>query len=131
MIPSILKNKGKINVTRNINILTRITDRKISCAYTHVYHIIKNRGPGPYNYLHQADDRKYISGLSPMQNQREVHMFYLAREVGKIYRCSRWEKGNFIMINEFKYGKTWKLWLSSHSLSLYSTFNECISRQCA
>ena len=28
------------------------------------------------------------------------------------------------MINEFKYGKTWKTWSSSLSLLLYSTFNE-------
>ena len=43
-----------------------------------------------------------------MQNWREAHMFYLAREVGKIWRCSCWEKGNFIMINKFKYCQTWK-----------------------
>ena len=28
-----------------------------------------------------------------------------------------------IMINEFKYGQTWKIWRSPLSLSLYSTFN--------
>ena len=33
-------------------------------------------------------------------------------------------KGNFIMINEFKYGQTWKIWPSPLSLSLYSTFKE-------
>ena len=26
------------------------------------------------------------------------------------------------MINEFKYGQTWKIWPSTISLSLYSTF---------
>ena len=50
-------------------------------------------------------------------------MFYLAREVGKIWTCSCWEEGIFIMINEFKYGQTWKIWPSVLSLSLYSTFN--------
>ena len=40
-----------------------------------------------------------------MGNRGEAHMFYLAREVGKICRCSCWEKDNFIMINEFKYHK--------------------------
>ena len=27
------------------------------------------------------------------------------------------------MINEFKYGQTWKIWQSPLSLSLYSTFD--------
>ena len=89
--------------------LARITDRKIPCVYIHVYRITKNWGPGPYNSLHHADNRKYFSGLSLTRNRREAHMFYLAREVGKIWRCSCWEKGNFIMINEFKYGQTWHI----------------------
>ena len=29
-----------------------------------------------------------LKGLSLTRNRREVHMFYLAREVGKIWRCS-------------------------------------------
>ena len=41
----------------------------------------------------------------------------------KIWTCSCWEEGVFIMINEFKYGQTWKIWPSVLSLSLYSTFN--------
>ena len=43
----------------------------------------KNGGPGLYNSLYHAHNRRYFSGLSLMQNQREMHMFYLAREVGK------------------------------------------------
>ena len=97
--------------------LTRITDRKIPCVYIHVYRITKNWGPGPYNSLRHADNRRYFSGLSLTWNQREAHKCYLAREVGK---CSCWEKGNFIMINEFKYGQTWKIWPSPLSLSLYN-----------
>ena len=31
-------------------------------------------------------------------------MFYLVREVGKIWGCSCREKGNFIMVHELKYG---------------------------
>ena len=31
--------------------------------YIHVYQIIKNREPGPYNYLRHTDNRKYFSGL--------------------------------------------------------------------
>ena len=42
--------------------------------------------------------------------------------VGKVWRCSYWEKGNFVMISDFKYGQTWKIWPSPLSLSLYSTF---------
>ena len=63
--------------------LTRITDREVQCVYIHVCQIIRNQGPGPYNSLRHADNRKYFSSLSLMQNQREAHMFYLAREVGK------------------------------------------------
>ena len=42
---------------------------------------------------------------------------------GKIWTCFCWEKGNFLMINEFKYGQTWKIWPSPLSLWLYSTCN--------
>ena len=52
-----------------------------------VYQKIKNRGPGPYNSLRHADN-KYFSGLSLTRNRREAHMFHLAREVEKIWRCS-------------------------------------------
>ena len=44
--------------------LTRITCQKILCVYINVYQIIKNRGPGPYNSLLHADNRKHFSGLS-------------------------------------------------------------------
>ena len=64
--------------TRNISILTRITDQKIWCVYIHVYKIIKNWGPGLYNSIHHT-----IFWVSLIENRREVHMFYLAREVGK------------------------------------------------
>ena len=50
--------------------LTRITDQKIQC----VYQIIKNWGPGLYNSLCHADNRKYFLGLSLMWNWREAHM---------------------------------------------------------
>ena len=42
----------------------------------------------------------------------------------KIWSCSCWEKGNFIMINEFKCGQTWKIWPSPLSLSLYNPFKD-------
>ena len=58
-------------------------------------------------------------------------MFYLVREVGKIWRCSCWEKGNFVMINVFKYGETWtSVWPFPISLSLYSTFKHSIFPFC-
>ena len=66
---------------------------------------------------------KYFSGLSNAKS-KEAHMSYLAREVGNIWRCSSWEKGN--MINEFKYGQTWNNWPSPLSLSLNSTFKQRI-----
>ena len=50
--------------------LTRITDRKIPCVYIHVYQITKNWGPEDIFRVSLSD-----------ANQREVHMFYLAREV--------------------------------------------------
>ena len=104
--------------------MTRITDRKISCVYIHVYHIIKIWGTGPYNSLYYDDKRKHFSGFFLTWNRREAHMLYLAREVGKIWRCSCWAKSNFIMINEFNYGQTLKMWICSLSLSIYSTFKD-------
>ena len=65
--------------------LTRITGQKIPCVKIHVYQIIKNRRPGPYNPLRHADNRKYFSGLSLTQNRGEAHMFYLPTEMGKIW----------------------------------------------
>ena len=122
-VNQILK-KEKVTQTRNLNLLTRITDRKIPSVYTHVYHVIKNRGPGPYNSLRHAGNRKYFLGLCLTRNRRKADMLYLAREVGKIWRSSCWEKRNFIMINEFRYGQTLKIWPSPLSLSLYSTSKE-------
>ena len=91
-VNQILKNKEKVTYTRNISIPTRITDQKIPCVYIHAYQIIKNRGPGPYNSLHHADNRKYFSGLILSRIQSEAHIFYLASEVGKTWRCSFCEK---------------------------------------
>ena len=43
---------------------------------------------------------------------------------GRIWKSSCWEKGNFIITIEFKYGQTWEIWPSALSLSLYCTFNK-------
>ena len=43
-----------------------------------------------------------------MRNQNEAHMFHLARELEKTWRCSCWEKGKFILIPKFKYRKPQK-----------------------
>ena len=45
--------------------------------------ITKNWGSGLYNSLCHADDGRFFLGLSLTRNWREVHMFDLAREVGK------------------------------------------------
>ena len=55
-VNQILRDNEKITETCNINIPTTITDQKILCVYSW--------GPGPYNSLYQADNRKYFSGLS-------------------------------------------------------------------
>ena len=94
--------------------LTRITDRKIPGVYIHVYRITKKWGPVPYNSLRHADNAK---------SKGSAHVL-LGEGSGKIWTCSCWEKGNFIMINEFKYGQTWKIWPSP----LYSTFKPRIDR---
>ena len=107
--------------------LTRIKDQKISCVYIHVYQITKNWGPSPYNSLCHDDNRRYFSCLSPTWNWTEAHVL-LCKGSGKIWTCSCWEKGNFIMINEFKYGQTWKIWSSPLSLSLYSTFKTTLNK---
>ena len=53
--------------------MTRFTNQKIQCIYIDVYQIIKNWGPGPYNYLWHADNSKYFLDLSLMQNWSEAH----------------------------------------------------------
>ena len=63
--------------------LTRITDWKIPCLYIHVYQITEDCGPGPCNSLRHSDNRRYFLSLSLTRNRREVHLFYLAREVAK------------------------------------------------
>ena len=81
----------------------------------------KNWGPDLCNFLCHTDNRKYFASLS--QHKIEAHMFYTAREVWKIWTFSCWEKDSCIMINEFKYGQTWKISPFPLSLPLYSTFN--------
>ena len=54
--------------------------------------VIKNWGSGSYNSLCHTDNRKYFSGLSLPWNQREVHIICLAKDEGKIWTCSCWEK---------------------------------------
>ena len=106
--------------------LTRITDRKIPCAfvYIHVYRMTKNWEPGPYNSLRHADNKRYFSGLFNAKLKGRAHVL-LGEGSGKIWTCSCWEKRNFAMINKFKYGQTRKIWPSPHSLSLYNPFKAC------
>ena len=109
LVNQILKKKEKVKETRNISMLTRITDRKSPCVDIHVYQTIKNWGPGPCNPLRHADNRTYFSGLPLTENRREAQNVLLGEGRGKILTCSCWEKGNFIMISKFKYGQTWKI----------------------
>ena len=102
--------------------LARIRDRKIPCVHIHVYRITESWGPGPYNSLRHADNSIYFSGVSLTRNRRKAHKFYLAREVRKSGHVLAEKKNNFIMINEYKYGQTWKISPSPLSFSLYSTF---------
>ena len=119
----ILKYKEKVTQTRKINILTRIRPEDL---YIHIYQIIKSPGTGPHNSLRHTDNRKYFSGLFLTRNRKKAHMFHMVREVGKLWRCSCWEKGNLTIINQFKYGQPWKIWLSSLNLPLYSTFKHML-----
>ena len=73
--------------------------------YIHVYQIIKNRGPGPYNSLCHTDNIKYFSGLSLTQNRGEAHMFYWRGKWEKFGDVLA-ERKVTIMINGFKYGQT-------------------------
>ena len=50
-VNQILRNKEKVKQPRNVNILTRTTDRKILYLYSCLSNDTKNRGPGPYNSL--------------------------------------------------------------------------------
>ena len=79
--------------------LARITDRKTPSVYINVYRITKNWGPGPYNSLRHADNRRYFSGLSLTRNRREAHMFYLAREVGKFGHVPAEKKVTLCLMN--------------------------------
>ena len=81
-VNQVLKNKEKVKQTCNLTMLTRIKDRKILCVYIHVYRIAKIEDLVCiilYDTLIIED----IFQVSLTQNWREVHMFYLAREVGK------------------------------------------------
>ena len=59
-----LRNKEKVIYTCNTNILTRITDQKILSVCSCLSIDMKNRGPGPYNFLIHTQNRKYFLGLS-------------------------------------------------------------------
>ena len=93
--------------------MTRNTNQKIIYIYSCVSNDIKSH----------THDRKYFLGLSLTRNQREACTIHLVKKVREIWRYSCWEKGNFILICEFKFGQTWKIWPSTLSLSFYNTFN--------
>ena len=69
-----------------------------------------------------------FGSFSNLKSKGCAHVL-LGKGSGKIWTCSCWEKGNFIMINEFKYGQTWKIWPSPLSLSLYNPFKEYMHKK--
>ena len=117
-VNQVLKNKEKVTSTYHINIPTRVIGWKIPCV---CLCLLNNKKSMTCRYisLRHTDNGKYFSGLFLSWNRKKGHMFHLAREVGKIWRCSCWEKGHFIIISELRYGQTWKTWPSPLSLSLY------------
>ena len=90
------------------------------------------QGPGPNNSLRHADNRKWILSISLTRNRREAHMFHLASEVEKVWRCSCWEKGKFVNSNRVKPKKSDHLHLVYHftvSLSKHEESRKKWSRQ--
>ena len=71
----------------------------------YVYQIIKDGRPGLYNSLRHADNRKYFLGLSHAKSKGSTHDL-LGEGRGKNLYMLLLRKGNFIMINEFRYGQT-------------------------
>ena len=65
-----------------------------------------------------------IFQVSPTKNRKEVQMFLLLRSVRKVCSCLCCEKANFIVIYEFKFGKTWKTWPYQLKKLLYITYKE-------
>ena len=103
--------------------LAGIAGRGIPCVY--VYRVAGDWGigPGPYGSLRRADNGGYFSGLSVARGQGGGGACFAWR--GKwegVWTCSCWEKGNFLMINEFKYGQAWNIWPSPLGLLLYNPF---------
>ena len=54
----------------------------------------------------------FFGSLSNVKSKGRAAQVLLGKGSRKIWTCSCWEKSNFIMINEFKYGQTWKTWPS-------------------
>ena len=63
----------------------------------------------------------FFGSLCNAKSKESAHVL-LREGTGKNLDMFLLKKGNFIMINEFRYGQTWKIWPSAPSLSLYSTF---------
>ena len=102
--------------------LAGIAGRGIPCVY--VYRVAGDWGigPGPYGSLRRADNGGYFSGLSVARGQGGGACFAWRGKWEGVWTCSCWEKGNFLMINEFKYGQAWNIWPSPLGLLLYNPF---------
>ena len=73
--------------------------------HIHLYEIIKNRGPGPYNSLRHADNGKCFSGLSVTQNPKKNARFTWRGKWEKLGVVLA-DKKVTILISDFKYGQT-------------------------
>ena len=98
---------------------TRITDWKILCVYIHVYQIIKNWGPGPYNSVCHTDNRNYF-------------LVYLWCKIERKCTCFTWQgkwKKSEDVLAEKKVTLSWLMNLNmvrseklDHLHLVYSTF---------
>ena len=75
--------------------MTRITDQKVLFIYSCFSNIKlkKNLGPGPYNSLCHASDKKYFFGSLSNTKLKGGAYVSFHEEVVKIWRC---EKGNLL-----------------------------------
>ena len=76
------------SVNQNLKGKEKVTDQTESPTerfhvYTHVYHVIKNQGPGPYNSLYHDENIQYFSCLFNAKSKGSTHVL-LGEEVEKI-----------------------------------------------
>ena len=105
-VNQIFKDKEKVTYTRNISILTTITDQKIQCVYIHVYQIIKIWGPGWGPGWRTRQD--FVMKLKKNRNLLKClivgHVFCLNFDL--IFQFF-WKFRNFLHVSTFNFKKLW------------------------